>query len=115
MPQALTHFLVGLTGGLIVFTVLDYPVRREVPAIFLSGAWALVPDGHRFFRMASVYSVSDPWQTVHRSRISNVFWFHHALDGAETGLKEFEIAAAFVALLISLAVYYQFNDWSVEV
>jgi hypothetical protein len=103
-----------LAGGLIVFTLLDYPVRRELPAIFLSGAWALLPDGHRFFRMASVYAVSDPWQTVHRSQVSNVFWFHHALDNAETGLKEFEIAAAFGVFFVSLATYYRFNDWVVD-
>ena len=114
MPQALAHFFVGLAGGLFAFTVLDFTVRREVPGIFLSGIWALVPDGHRFFRMATVYAVSEPWQSVHRSPVANVFWFHHVLDASETGIKEFEIAATLVIFIASLGIYYAFNDWDVE-
>jgi len=111
VPQALVHFLVGLAGALLVVTAVEVEVRHELPLVVLSGVWALAPDGHRFFRMAGVYSVSNPWQTFHRSRVSNLFWFHHALDGAETGIKEFEIATALVALLVALGVYYAYNEW----
>jgi hypothetical protein len=110
VPQALAHFLVGLAGGVLVITWLDPPTRVHLPTVVLSGVWALLPDGHRFFRMAGLPGISGPWQTVHRSSVSNVFWLHHVLDEAETGLKEFEIAAALGVTLLALGVNYLFGD-----
>lgn len=112
--QALVHFTVGLSAGLLVLSVVGWPPRRELLCIFASGMWALIPDFHWFFREVTLMSQAAAWQSMHRSVFADLFWFHRLLDSMEPGGQRIEIGIAFAILVPSVLVYHRFNDWSVS-
>lgn len=83
--QALVHVTVGVSGALLALTVVEYPARDGFLSSFLSGLWALLPDGHWLAREAGLGGLASGWKAVHQSAYANVFWFHRATDSLETG------------------------------
>jgi hypothetical protein len=109
--QAIVHFTVGLAGGLLVLLFVDWDQSREFLFTFASGVWALVPDGHW---MLSEFGFDGPaavWKSFHQTALANVFWFHHFLDGRETGRGNLEAGAGLLLLLVVVGVYYVANSW----
>ncbi|WP_318567468.1 hypothetical protein [Salinigranum marinum] len=109
--DALVHFAVGLTGGLLALLLVDWHPRREFLAMFASGVWALVPDAHWMVRAVGFDGVADVWFAFHRSRLANLCWFHGALDRRETGLPRVEMGVSLAVLLVVVGVYAAVNDW----
>jgi hypothetical protein len=110
--QALVHFAVGIAGGLLLFSVLDRPVRREFLFVFASGFWAMVPDFHWVLRWVGLDRVAAVWKAGHASPFANVFWFHQLLDNSETGRNNLEAGVALAGLVLAVGVYYWTNDWT---
>jgi hypothetical protein len=110
--QALVHFAIGISMALLILSVVDLPAQREFLLTFLSGFWALLPDGHWLFREFGIMGVGSGWRAVHQTTVANVFWFHHFIDGIETGQKNLEGGVALVILLMAVAGYYRYNDWT---
>lgn len=110
--DALVHFAVGLSGGLVVLLLVDWHPRWEFLAIFASGVWALVPDAHWMFRGLGFDSVADVWYAFHRSRLADLCWFHRYLDRSETGHPKIETGVALAVLLVAVGVYAAANDWT---
>lgn len=110
--DALVHFAVGLAGGLLVFLVADWQPRSEFLATFVSGVWAMVPDGHWILREAGFVAAAETWRAVHASSpLMDVFWFHRLLDASETDRPNVEMGVALAGLLVAVGVYYVANDW----
>jgi hypothetical protein len=109
--QALVHFAVGLAGGFVVFSVVDWPTRDELLGVFASGFWAMIPDFHWLLHEAGLERVAALWKTGHGSVVANVFWLHRVLDLSETGHNNLEGAAALAGCMVALGVYYVANDW----
>lgn len=112
--DALVHFAVGLTGGLLVLLLVDWPPRREFLATFVSGIWAMIPDGHWMLHEAGLDAPAAVWRTIHATNVANVFWFHRVLDRAETGRPKVEMGLALVGLALAVATYYVANDWGAD-
>ena len=110
--DALVHFAVGLSGGLLALLLVDWHPRREFLATFASGVWALVPDGHWVFRGFGFETVADAWLVFHRSAFANLCWFHRFLDESETGNPKLETGVALAVLLVAVGVYAVVNDWT---
>lgn len=112
--EAIVHFAVGLTGGLLVLLFVDWEQSREFLATFASGVWAMVPDGHW---MLSEFGVDGPaavWKSFHGTAWANLFWFHHLLDSHETGRGNLEAGVSLFALVLAVGVYYAANNWGAE-
>jgi hypothetical protein len=109
--QALVHFAVGLTGGLLALLLVDWHPRREFLLTFGSGFWAMIPDGHWLFRGLGMDGVATAWLAFHRSNAADVFWVHRLLDTSETGATKAELVLAVAVLLAAVGVYAVFNDW----
>jgi len=94
-----THFEVGATGGVLLNQKLDKD-RLVVPVT--SGIFAMLPDSNKIVntRLADV---------VHDTVLSNLFWFHGALDYVETGYPELEGAVALLLLLYATVFTYPEN------
>jgi hypothetical protein len=112
--QALVHFVVGVSAALLIFSVVDWPVRREFLATFLSGFWAMIPDGHWLLREGGVDAAVDAWRSFHQTPYANVFWFHHAIDSLETGQPNLEAGVSLAVLLVVVLLYYRYNDWTMK-
>ena len=112
--DALVHFAVGLSGGLLLLLLVDWPQRREFLATFGSGVWAMVPDGHWMFHEFGVDTVASVWRAAHASPVANLFWFHRVLDRAETGRPRVEMGVALFGLFVVVGVYYAVNDWDAD-
>jgi hypothetical protein len=112
--DALVHFAVGLTGGLLVLLFVDWPPRREFLFTFGSGVWALVPDGHWMLTEFGLDGPATVWKSLHTTALANLFWFHRFLDGHETGRGKLEMGASLLLLFVAVALYYVANDWGTE-
>jgi hypothetical protein len=110
--QALVHFTVGVFMAMAVFLFVDLPPRREFLLTFLSGFWGMGPDVHWVFREFGVDALADPLQAFHRTAFADLFWFHRLIDSLETGRENLEAAVALGLLLVLVAVYYRYNDWT---
>lgn len=109
--QAIVHFSLGLTGGLLVLLFVDWAQPREFLFTFASGIWGMLPDGHW---MLSAFGLDGPaavWRSVHMTPFANVFWFHHFLDAHETGHDNIEAGASLLLLVLVVCLYYLSNDW----
>lgn len=94
MSLALSHFALGAALTILVVTYLipNVPYPRVLTVV--GGGWAMLPDFHW---VSPVYAVE--LKGIHGSVLTNVFWFHHALDTNDpTDSKA--VAAVFLALLI---------------
>lgn len=111
--QALVHFTVGVIIALFGLVFVDLPVRREFLLLFLSGFWGMLPDGHWLLVEFGITGPAATWKAVHGQPVANVFWFHHAIDGIDTGRPNLEAGIALALLLVLVAGYYRFNDWTV--
>jgi hypothetical protein len=111
--QALVHFTIGLSGALVVLIFVDWPPQQEFPLIFLSGVWAIVPDGHWLLWELGAIRPAMVWRAIHQTALADVFWFHHVIDSIETGQENLEIALSLWALLVAVFGYYHFNNWNV--
>lgn len=110
--DALVHFAVGLSGGLVALLLVDWSPRREFLAAFASGVWAMVPDGHWMLHEAGLDASAAAWKAVHQSSVlTDLFWFHRLLDRAETGRPRIEMGVALVGLSVAVGLYYLANDW----
>jgi hypothetical protein len=109
--EALVHFAVGLTGGLLALLLVDWAPRREFLATFASGIWAMVPDGHWMFHEFGFDTVAAVWKAFHMTTLANLFWFHRVLDRSETGRPNLEMGVALFGLLVVVGIYYTVNDW----
>jgi hypothetical protein len=112
--QALVHFTVGVFMALLALTFVRRPVRQEFLLAFLSGFWAMLPDGHWLLSEFGIHGAAAAWRTVHRSPYANAFWFHHFIDSVETGRANLEAGVALAILLVVVFGYYGYNDWSVD-
>jgi hypothetical protein len=85
----ITHFAVGAAGG----TALNGKLGRDrlvVPVA--SGIFAMLPDSNKIVNTRAA-------DVLHDTILSNLFWFHGALDLMETGHPEIEGAVALLFLL----------------
>lgn len=112
--KAITHFAVGMSVGVLLVTLFDLRAREEFVAVFLSGIWAMVPDGHWLFREMGVTSVAVVWRRFHQSSLANLCWFHRVLDTNETARPNVEAAMALLVLAVSIGIYYRYNDWTIS-
>ncbi|QCC47197.1 hypothetical protein [Halobellus limi] len=112
--QALVHFTVGISIALLIFTRVDLPTPQEFLLMFCSGFWGLVPDGHWLFREFGITGVASTWRAVHQTVYVNVFWFHHFIDSIETGRNNLEAGIALGILLVAVAGYHRYNDWTIS-
>jgi hypothetical protein len=112
--QAIVHFTVGLTGGLLVLLFVDWRQSREFLFTFASGVWAMVPDGHWMLSEFGIDAPAAAWKAVHGTPLVNVFWFHHFLDEHETGRNNLEAGVSLLLLFVAVGVYYVANSWEVE-
>ena len=88
---ALTHFAIGLTGGLLIAPSISRLDNSSVP--ILSGIWALGPDINKFIPQLDF---------LHDSVWSNIFWFHPTFDSLETSFPNIEAFSALVLLLFTV-------------
>lgn len=109
--DALVHFAVGLSGGLLALLLVDWPPRREFLLTFSSGVWAMVPDGHWLLHEAGLEAPAALWKLAHATPAADLFWFHRVLDRNETGRPTVEMGAALAVLFVVVVVYYLGNDW----
>lgn len=119
--QGIVHFAVGASGGLLLLALVRPPsgwyLPAEAVAVWLSGVWATIPDWWWFLTARFYPSVRAPAlgyflrDTVHASPLVNVFWFHHALDQAETGHPRFEARVALLGLTVAAVVYAISRVW----
>jgi hypothetical protein len=108
----IVHFTVGLAGGLSLLLFVEWCPRRKFLAMFASGGWAMVPDGHWILRGVGFDTVAAAWRSIHdSSALVDVFWFHRLLDLNETGQPKLETAVALAVLSVVVVVYYVANDW----
>lgn len=112
--QAIVHFTVGVVFALAILTIVDRPVQQEFVVFFLSGFWAMIPDGHWLLREAGFNDVASAWRAVHGTPTANIFWFHQLIDSIETGRDNLEAGLSLGILFILVLTYYHFNDWSSE-
>jgi hypothetical protein len=104
--QALVHFVVGLGGALFLLSFLDRPAHEEVLLSVVSGFWALWPDGYWLLRELGVGFGTGKWQAIHRSVLSNLFWFHGLIDSLETGHAKLQAGIALTGLVAVVAWHY---------
>lgn len=90
----ITHFAVGAAGGTALNEKLDRD-RLLIPV--LSGISAMLPDAEKLVNTRAA-------DVLHDSVLSNLFWFHGAIDAAETGYPELEGAVALL-FLVCAAVF----------
>ena len=112
--DAIVHFAVGLTGGLLVLLFVDWPHRREFLFTFASGVWALVPDGHWMLTEFGIDGPAAVWKALHTTALANLFWFHRFLDTHETGRRNLEMGVSLLLLFVAVGLYYVANDWGAE-
>jgi len=105
------HFVVGLTLGLVVLVVVDWPQHREFLFVFASGLWAILPDGHWMLTEFGLDGPAAVWKGFHRTVFADPFWFHHFLDASETGRKNLEAGMGLFFLFVAVGVYYAANNW----
>lgn len=111
--QAIVHFTVGVFSALLIFSVVDFASRQEFLLTFLSGFWAMAPDGHWLLREFGVDGPANAWKSFHQTGYADVFWFHHAIDSIETGRPNLEAGVSLFVLLVAVLVYHRYNDWDV--
>jgi hypothetical protein len=112
--DALVHFAVGLAGGLLALLLVDWPPRREFLATFVSGVWAMVPDGHWMLHELGIGAAAAAWKAAHTMSAANLFWFHRVIDRAETGRPKVETGVALFGLFVVVGLYYLGNDWDAD-
>lgn len=112
--RAIVHFSVGVTGMLLVLSVLDLAYREEFLLTFASGYWALVPDLGWLLLRLGFPGAATLWKSVFNSALGNLFWFAPLIDAAEPVDRVFEMTGAFALLTVGVAVYYVRNDWDAE-
>ena len=110
--QALVHFAVGISMALLILTRINLAASQEFLLMFCSGFWGLLPDGHWLFRESGFLGIATSWRAVHQTVYVNVFWFHHFIDSIETGRKNVEAGVALGILLVAVAGYYRYNEWT---
>lgn len=110
--QALVHFAIGISFALLMLMRIDLPAHRDFLLTFCSGFWGLLPDGHWLFREIGLLGIAGSWRAVHQTVYANVFWFHHFIDSIETGRKNVEVGVALGILVVAVAGYYRYNDWT---
>jgi hypothetical protein len=81
--------------------------------MFLSGFWAMVPDGHWLLRELGIVGPANVWRSIHQTTYANLFWFHHFIDSVETGRNNLEAGIALGILFVLVLGYYRYNDWTV--
>jgi hypothetical protein len=109
--EAIVHFAVGLTGGLLLLLFVDWAQPREFLLTFASGVWAMLPDGHW---MLSEFGLGGPaavWKSFHMTAFADLFWFHRFLDTHETGRGNLEAGLSLLLLFAVVGLYYAANDW----
>lgn len=91
---AITHFAVGATFGVLLAILLSIEYKYVPLTMVVSGLWALVPD------IGKPIPGVDPL-ALHGVE-GNIFWFHAALDGAETAYGSAEGVVALSVLAIAV-------------
>lgn len=86
------HFALGATGGTLLTEAGDVDSHQRLPLIVSSGIFAMLPDGNKMVNTRAA-------DALHDTVLSNVFWFHGAVDAAETGYPELEGAVALLLFL----------------
>ncbi|WP_380677883.1 hypothetical protein [Salinigranum sp. GCM10025319] len=109
--NAIVHFAVGATCGMVVLLAVDWRPQVEFPLVFASGGWALLPDGWYFLRYLGNDWLVAAGLALHRSVFANVFWFHQLLDRLESGNRRVEMASAVIMLGTAVAMFTVFNGW----
>lgn len=112
--RGLIHFAVGATGGILLAAAFRLPPRRAFLAVFLSGAWAMVPDAQLAAKMFGLTPLTRVLHPLHDSILANIFWFHHFLDAHEPSSVQrlrYYLFTAMGVLLVSVFGYYKFREW----
>jgi hypothetical protein len=97
-----THFAVGATGGTLLTESGDVAYHKRLPLIVSSGIFAMLPDSNKIVNTRAA-------DVLHDTVLSNLFWFHGALDALETAYPELEGAVALLFLLCA-AVFTCFSE-----
>lgn len=109
--DAIVHFAVGATCGMVLLLMLDFRPQIKFPLVFASGGWAMLPDGWYFLRYVPIDGLMLLGLRFHRSIFSNVFWFHQVLDRLETGDPRAEMGSAVVMLGTAVVMFTVLNRW----
>ncbi len=109
--NAIVHFSVGLTFAMCILVLVSWPTKIKFPLIFVSGGWAMLPDGWQLIAYVGPDSLTDIGYAFHRSVFANVFWFHQVLDQKESGEPTLEMTAAVVLLLLAVVMFTTLNTW----
>jgi len=109
--QVAVHFAVGMAVGLVLVLVGEFSPREEFAILMGNGFWATLPDSWWFIREYGFETSGLALRAIHRSVLSNVFWFHGILDGMETGNPRLEGAIGITLMFIVSAAYFLFNNW----
>lgn len=110
--QALVHFTVGMSMAMILLLLVDFQPSEEFFLVFLSGYWALIPDGHMILRELGLQNLARPWYSFHRSPVADLFWFHRFIDHHETGEKNVELGVTLLLFLVVIISFYRYNHWT---
>lgn len=109
--RAIVHFSVGVSGMLLLLSVLRLEYRHAFVLMFASGYWALIPDVGWLLLRLGLPDIAALWKTVFNSPFGNLFWFAPLLDAAEPVNRVVEMTGAFVLLGAGIVVYYVTTDW----
>lgn len=102
--NAIVHFSVGAGMGLLLLAAFDRDQRVPVVATYLSGLWAMMPDGWWVFYALGV--IPFPLgHAVHDHVLMNVFWLHPTLDAMQGPDPRREMFLA-LSFMLSAALGY---------
>ncbi|QCC52113.1 hypothetical protein [Halapricum salinum] len=99
MSMAIAHFAMGSACTILVVAVLLPSVPYPRVLGLLGGGWAMIPDFHW---ISPVFAAE--LKLFHGSALANVFWFHNALDVADTTDSKAVAAGALALLAVATAV-----------
>ena len=106
MSMALAHFALGAGLTTLVVTFFVPTVWYPRTVILAGGGWAMLPDFHWVSPVAKTQL-----HAIHQtSLLTDVFWFHRALDRADP-VDSKAIAAAILAFLIVATAIAERRDY----
>jgi len=114
MARAFVHFSVGVSGILLLFTLINLDNRREFLLMFFSGFWAVIPDIGWLLLRINMPTAANIWKAVFNSPLGNIFWFHPFIDANEPENRVVEMTSGFILLGVAVITYYFANDWKCE-
>lgn len=106
MAMALTHFAFGAICATVLVSYLFPESRYPRTVIVASGLWAMLPD---LYQVAPIFEPQ--LRALHGSLITNLWWFHHLLDVADSAESQ-RFAAVMVGVLGLVTLLAEERDYS---